>query len=189
MPALTAHELYGFTLVEWDRMPLEYRIRFAAGRYMGWRYGRDVRFAFSSPGIPDRLVAPPGEMHEIDCSSMTTSVLTACFPSSPWGSRGYGDLQVYADRLPAHYDSPIIAVENAGIGVRIAQGFEPGRWHLVQGWRSLDPPRGHAFLVRNDGESMLMVESQLKVGPHWTRTTEAKLRHRYPAALYAAAIG
>ncbi|KKM72078.1 hypothetical protein LCGC14_1424190 [marine sediment metagenome] len=187
--ALTCHELYGYTLHQWGRLDLETRIHFAAGRYMGWKYGRDVRFAYSSPGIPDKLVAAPGHVWEIDCSSMTTSILTACFPSSPWGSRGYGDMQVYADRLPAQYDSPIIAVENAGIGSRLAQGFEVGRWHLVQGWKKLEPPRGHAFLVRNDGDSMLLVESQFGVGPQWGRTTEAKLRKRYPAALYAAALG
>lgn len=195
----TCHELYGFALTEWESLALEMRVRFAVGRYIGGTYSRDVRFAYSSPGVPDRLVADPCEVPRIDCSSMTTSVLTACFPSSAWGSQGYGDLQVYKDRLPDRPDSPIDAVENAHVGVRIENNFEPGMWHLVQGWRRFNPEHpdetkrysGHAFLVKvaDDGVSMVMADSQPGTGPQWTTTTWGKLRRRYPVALYAAAIG
>ena len=188
--ASTAHDLCGFTLTRWNRLPLTYRLRFAAGLYLGWRYHRiDVGFAFASPGVPESLIRPPFTQHTINCSTLTASVLTACFPSSPWGSRGYGDLQVFADRLPDNPDSPIQAVEHAGIGSRVADTFAPNMWHLVQGWRTLDPPRGHAFLMRDDGDSLLVLEATTNIGPRWKRTTRKRLHRDYPAALYAAAIG
>lgn len=186
----TAHELCGFTLAEWNRLPLEYRIRFAAGLYIGWGYHKsNVSFAYWSPSVPEKLILKPFATGMTNCSTLTTSVITACFPSSHWDSRSYGDMQVFKDRLPGNFSSPIDAVERVGIGKRLDQGFAPNLWHLVQGWRTLGPPRGHAFLVRADVDSLLVLEAVGGIGPRWTRTTEAKLRKRYPAALYAASIG
>ena len=113
------------------------------------------------------------------------------YPDAPWTDREYGDLQVYADRLPAHPGSPIEAVARMGVGISVTT-LARGRWHLVQGWRTFDPqtPRysGHAFLVlaAHSGDSITVLEatSLSNEGPRYRSTTLTALRAEYPAGVH-----
>jgi hypothetical protein len=100
-------------------------------------------------------------------------------------------MQIFADRLPAT-DTPIQAVERLGIGSRV-NGFIDRVWHLVQGVRSVDPFRGHAFLVKALGNGMLLIYEATSRGggngPRFIVLTEVELVERYPAKLYKAALG
>lgn len=188
MAAATAWAAAGLTLQEWRQHSLDIRIRIAAAMYMvGWAYSlSNPAVAFRSPGVPDNLVR---RSRLTNCSTLTASILTAIFGWLPWSLQEYGDLQVFADRLPDHPDAPIRAVERMGVGARVSGPLDR-RWHLVQGWRSLTRPSGHAFLVRRDGATLLVLEasSRNNVGPIYRRTTLSELADAYPAGLFWAVL-
>jgi len=172
----------------WLQHALDVRIRLAAAPYMvGWSYSlSSPRVAYPSPGVPSSLV---GGSRVTNCSTLTASLLTSVFADRPWTTREYGDLQVFADRLPSAPDAPIRAALRMGIAEETHR-FLSDRWHLVQGWRRLgSKPSGHAFLVLagEDPEELLVLEaSSLEggIGPRYKSTTATKLREQYGAALY-----
>jgi hypothetical protein len=202
---LTAWEIAGLTQDYWCEHSLDIRIRLAAAGYLGG----DWSYSLSAPKVlydlPAAMYADSLEISETqladgenritNCSTMTVSVLTSVYPDAPWSQEDYGDLQVYADRLPGRPDSPIDAVERAGVGTRV-DALVPGRWHLVQGWRTFDPsiPRysGHAFLVLADDtgdiDQVLEATSLSNIGPRYKEITFAKLQSDYSEGLYLAVL-
>ena len=183
----TANDAAGLTEASWCRHALDIRIRLAAAPYMvGWGYSvSSPRVAFESPGVPSSLV---GGARLTNCSTLTASLLTSAFPDHPWTEREYGDLQVFADRLPESPWSPISAAVRMGVA-KSTTDFHPRRWSLVQGWRSLGAnPSGHAFLAfaDSDSESLLVLEATSidGIGPRYKTTTATALRESYPAGLY-----
>jgi len=202
---LTAWEIAGCTKNYWCKQSLDVRIRLASAGYLGG----DWSYSLSSPKVlydlPSAMKADSLEISELqladgdnrvtNCSTMTVSLLTSVYPNAPWSQEDYGDLQVYADRLPGQPGSPIDAVERAGVGERV-DVLVPGRWHLVQGWRTFDPsvPRysGHAFLVLagDDGDidQVLEATSLSNIGPRYKEITFADLLEDYPEGLYLAVL-
>jgi hypothetical protein len=197
MSDLTAWAVAGLTRREWVRHALDIRIRIAAGPYLdSWDYSIEWGKAKVLYDLPDAMGAEgvewkAGDGRLTNCSTLTASLLTSVYPDAPWTMREYGDLQVFKDRLDAgQTDSPIRAVERMGIGKRVDKPTE-GKWHLVQGWRSLDPPRGHAFLVLAFDDVNLQVleaTSRRSIGPRYKTTTLAELQREYSKALHWAAL-
>lgn len=185
---MAAWEMHGLTLAEWMSRPLDTRIRLAAAPYMcGWKYG-GPKVAFESPSVPTSLVSTTERL--TNCSTLTASVLTATYGDRPWTSQEYGDLQVFADRLPANPDSPIDAVVRLGIGDRTVT-YLTGHWHLLQGWRSLNPPSGHAMLVFAfpDGRLLVLESSSINgIGPRYKVVTQAELAAAYKHSRYLAIL-
>lgn len=182
-----AHALCGFSESEWLALSLTARIRLTASLYLGWGYSlRDPQFAHWHPALPQSRVRPPFTASVTNCSSHTASQLIACYPRNPWTETEYAELQVFRELLEAgRDDSPMDAIERVGVGNRTG-GFIDYSWHLVQGWRSFDPPSGHAFLVYSGPHGLIMLEATSRgyVGPRWQVTTEAALRLRYTKALH-----
>ncbi len=181
---MSAHARAGFSKAEWLGLPLGARIRIAASYYLGWGYdiGRP-RVAYASPAVPPELVVTTAA--ETNCSTLTASVLTACYPHLEWERRDYQDLQVWDIGRPG---SPVDAVVRVGAGHAVSSFGDVG-WHLVQGWRSARS--GHAFLVRAWPDGWLdVLEASGKGhgGPRWRRVQIAGLVHAYPHALYVARL-
>lgn len=187
---------------EWERHSLDIRIRLAAQPYLAgdWGYDEDnpaVLWSLPSAMRADKLV---GRSRLTNCSTMTTSILTSVAPTKPWTLQEYGDLQVFADRLPAT-DSPVVAVVRMGLGA-VADGFRSGEWYLVQGVRVAPEEdnhgtfRGHAFLVLvlDDGRLLILEATSRRgadgeqIGPRYRITTADDLRAEYPAALHLAQL-
>lgn len=201
----TAWALLGLDRDAWLALPMGTRIELALWLYRGWSYPEEqttpVAVAYESPAV--RLeVATSASRRRINCSTLTASILTAVFPTAPWDSQAYGQLQVYREQLPANADSPIDAVERVDVGRRfevdVASATGP-RWfdgyHLVQGWRSVPPydakASGHAFLVLAvGGRPRLKIDSTITghQGPRAVGTSWAELRQGYPRALYVARL-
>ena len=194
-----AWDFGGLPQGEWVRHSLDIRIRIAAAPYMqGWTYSlSNAKVLYDLPDAmgADRVEWEEGDAKVTNCSTLTTSLLTSVYPDAPWTLREYGDLQVFADRLPSHPDSPIEAVRRMGVGEPVPE-LVHGQWHLVQGWRTFDPktPRysGHAFLVlaarSGDGIEVLEASSRRSVGPRWRATTWASIKAEYPAGLFIAVL-
>lgn len=201
----TAWEAAGLTQSHWLKHSLDIRLRLAAQPYMdgGWSY------SLSSPKI---LWAPPAGMRidklvygagskVTNCSTLTCSLITSVRPDVGWTVEDYGDLQVYADRLPDRPDSPIQAVVQQGIAERV-DGPVARRWCLVQGVRELTVENGalasfsgHAFMVRRDGTTLTVIEATsrkdadgLPIGPRYRQTTREDLVQEYKYALYWALL-
>jgi hypothetical protein len=195
---INAWDIAGLTREEWVRHSLDVRIRIAAGPYLdSWDY--DIRKGKVIYDLPDAMRADKvewaaGDERVTNCSTLTASLLTSCFPDAPWTLREYGDLQVFGDRLPENPDAPIQAVIRMGIGTN--SGSVPNRWHLVQGWRTFIPetPKysGHAFLVLSDkqGDGILLLEatSRRNIGPRYRRTTWTELGREYTQGLHVAVL-
>lgn len=169
------------------------RMHAAAEPYLtGWRYGRTPRVEWPWPrGVKGPALAGAPIDREIDCSTLTASLLMAAYPEARWTAQQYADLQVFDARRPA---SPMDAVVAVGVGEQVAD-FAAERWHLVQGWRRLPGhPKGasgHAIIVYDRGTGVLDVleSSSLEmIGPRWRTTTAEKLREEFPAALYLARL-
>lgn len=171
-------------------MTLRDRTAAAAVPYLrGWRYGRTPRVAWPWPkGVRGPAVATTDAERETDCSTLTASILMRAYPDAGWTQLDYQGLQVWDATLPA---SPVGAAVRVGIGEPVLEGAAE-TWHLVQGWRVLDPPAGgHAFIVydRGTGQIDVLESSSIgKIGPRWRTTTWAMLRRAYPAALYLARL-
>lgn len=195
---IKAWDVAGLTRDEWEVHSLDIRIRLAAGPYLsGWGYsyaGPKVLFDLPDAMGADGVELEPGEQQNTNCSTLTASILTSVFPSAGWTLREYGDLQVFADRLPENPDAPVQAVNRLGIGM-IVENLLPGKWHLVQGWRTFDPSKskysGHAFLVllEHDGSVLLLeATSRRNEGPRYRRTTIMELEREYGDGLHYAAL-
>lgn len=192
---ITAWEVAGLTRADWVRHALDIRFRIAAAPYMqGWSYGlagAKVLYDLPDAMYADSVEWEPGDAKITNCSTLTTSLLTSAYPDAPWTSREYGDLQVFADRLPAAPDAPVQAIQRMQIGRPVSK-LTPGWWHLVQGWRSFDPPSGHAFLVlaarEGDGVEVLEASSRRNVGPRYRVTTWTSVVAEYAAAVYLAVL-
>lgn len=139
-------------------MSLDYRLR---ALVESWR------------GAPD--------VTEWGCSHLTEELLHSLYRDR-WDSQATGDLRLFADRLPAHPDAPILAAERLGWGERVTD-FHPGRWHLVQVWwlsnQGVDiggeaPHAGHAFLVYRAEDHIQIV--QTAVGKPLKTSVSDKLR-------------
>tara|TARA_R110002126_G_scaffold36707_1_gene111363 strand:+ start:1239 stop:1844 length:606 start_codon:yes stop_codon:yes gene_type:complete len=197
--SITAWEIAGLTREEWVRHSLDIRIRLAAGPYLdSWDYSlRKARVLYDLPGAmrADRVEWSAGDERVTNCSTLTASLLTSCFPAAPWTLDEYGDLQVFADRLPSRPSAPIEAVTRMGIGYPVGV-LQAGAWHLVQGWRTFDPDTphysGHAFLVLADreGDGILVLEatSRRSIGPRYRRSTLEELRREYSHTLHLAEL-
>ncbi len=104
------------------------------------------------------------EMLAAGCSNGTEMILRRCMPR--WDAGATGDVVIYADRLPEHPDSPILAMERLALGSRVGD-WHPGQWHLVQGWRpgaGVDIGAGvmcvgHAFLVYRSADYIEIVQT------------------------------
>lgn len=174
-------------------LPLDVRVRLAVADLVGYRYGRQVTYPASRPGLPSELVQSGPAL--IDCSSATAYVLlTAC--RGRWTFERYDELQIVDARRPW---SPIEALELAGAGSR-TDGPVPGTWSLCQAWGddSLEDgdgvEDGHSRLVHvdPDGDGLLVFESTSRdsgIGPRWSRTTHTELVRRYAAGVRYAALG
>ena len=184
---MTPWALCGLSEEDWLALPLGVRLRLAASCYLGWGYARHYpHVAYQSPGVPESLISTVDR--GTNCSTLTVSLLTACYPRAGWDAEDYGDLQVYGDRLPARPDAPCQAAERRGVAVR-ASGYLVGRWHLVQGWRALgEAPSGHAFLVLGRAADLLVLEASAAHGPRTRATSIGALSREYPAGLYACAL-
>ncbi len=144
----------------WSALPSSGRIWLALGPYLGWHYTREgtpapnrLGVAYSTPEIPPALVVAGVDRH-INCSTLTASILTAAYPQVGWTTDDYRDIQLA--RTPFVADAPIRAVERLHIGRRV-EDWVIGSFHLVQGWRSLSPPDGHALLVHALADGRLAV--------------------------------
>lgn len=102
---------------------------------------RDLLFAcleHSGGHVYDR--SPPYEDNSQDCVRFTFAVLTDLWPKL---TQYHAELHLTDAAKPF---SPVEAVEAAGLGI-VSEEPIPGRWHLAQGWQSLEPlNRGHAWL-------------------------------------------
>jgi hypothetical protein len=192
----TAWSISGLQREEWVRHALDIRIRLAAGPYLdSWDYSIKWGTAKVLYDLPDAMRADgielgPGDARLTNCSTLTASILTSVYPDAPWTLQEYGDLQCFKDRLDAGtWDSPVRAAERMDIGLRVAK-LVPGEWHLVQGWRSHDPPNGHAFLVLAGEGSLQVLEatSRRSIGPRYKTTTLAELKREYSAGLHWARL-
>ena len=193
----------GISQTQWCDLSVDLRVRTAAAGYLSAGYGYDVakpRVLWDLPDAFGTVKALEGGDRVTNCSTLTTSILTTAYPKNPWTLEDYGDLQVFADRLPAT-DSPIRAVVRVGVGERV-QRFIQNRWHLVQGVSVTPKPndfstfRGHAFLVRALPDGALLVceatsrkdATGKRIGPRYRTTTLADLQQQYPADLHLAVL-
>jgi len=184
---MNAWDLCGLTEEGWLDLPLGVRLRLAASCYLGWGYARDYpHVPFHAPGLPEKLYSVVDR--NTNCSTFTASLLMAVYPREAWTAEDYGDLQVYADRLPARPDSPCQAVERHGLGTRVAAPVV-GRWHLMQGWRIFGAkPSGHGIFVYARSADLLVLEAATSPGPRWRPVSLGALAREYPAGLYASVL-
>jgi len=190
------HELCGMTAAEFRALSIRARLAIVSACFLGWRYSMSVpRVPFRAGSIPRSMVEPAASV--TNCSTLTAAVLMACYPEAPWTLREYGDLQVYADRLPSMPNAPILAIERAGIGSRV-DAPAANAVHLVQGWRKMGPTaadfRGHAVIVATDAEPgrlriLEATSKRMNLGPRWRESTLDDFRREFPAALYFGALG
>ena len=188
-----AWELCDLTIDEWLALDLDTRIRLAASSYLGWRYG-EGRFAFGGGVIDPKLVGPPSTTN---CSTFTVALLTAAYPNAPWTQQDYKDLQIFTMARPL---SPIDAVVRLKIGSVVPVPLE-GRWHLVQGWRTLGvkntdgswkvKPSGHSFKIKPSGSVYGVLQAAGAepgdIGPSWGATTLDEIKKEFKA-LYGFAV-
>jgi hypothetical protein len=86
----------------------------------------------------DRTV--PYDAGSYDCVRLTYAVLSSLWPVL---LDYHADIHLLDAARPF---SPVEAIEAAGIGL-VSSDPIPGRWHLAQGWVSLDPLKdGHAWI-------------------------------------------
>lgn len=146
---------------EYRALCLHSRIMCAVACYLGGSYTtKRPQAPFDIPGT----FAALGNGKATNCSTMTACLLAAVYPHLSWSREDYADLQIFDSSRP---HSPMDAVIRRGIGRQVPD-FIPGRWHLVQGWRSIEPLRGHAFLVQALVHGPLLVlqaSSKGSVGP------------------------
>lgn len=189
-------EAAGLSQDTFRRLPLRARVAIVSSLFLGWRYSLTApRVPFKLGSLPLGLVTAFGG--KTNCSTATAAILMGCFPEAPWTLREYGDLQVFADRLPGLPDSPIRAIERVGIGSRVTAPVA-NCVHLVQGWRKIGPNaadfRGHAVLVvvGEDPTRLLVLEATSRdsaLGVRWRETTLDDFRAEFPAAIYFGALG
>ncbi len=176
---LARHHL-GLDERQWASLPLSVRIMSAAALFMGGRYGK-AQAPFS---LGEWVSLPPGKGSV--CSTFTGCILAAAYPDAGWTAEDWRDLQIMG---PAK-DSPMFAVMRRGIGDRVAD-FQPGRWHLVQGWRHKSA--GHQFFVRADPQAdflqVVQSTSVRKAGPTVDMVSAESIRKRYPHDLFIAVLG
>lgn len=188
-------QLAGLDLAGFRRLPLFARLHIAAAPYVGWRYDlARPRVAYPSPAVPHSLVDPAAGV--TNCSTLTASVLTAAYPDADWTPREYGDLQVFADRLPGYPDAPIRALERVGVGSRVDRPTASTAY-LVQLWRQTGAKpgdfRGHAVIVLrySDGRLRLLEATSREggLGARWRDVTIDELEAEGRAAIYYGALG
>lgn len=168
----------GLSTHEFINLPLSARIFTAAAPFLGYRYAfkdSDVGYPYEAGRLPKARV---GHSTSVNCSTMTTAILMAIYPTSAWQDQDYADIVVYAESLKKHPkgDSPIYAIERHGRGDRVPK-FQINYWHLVQTWNRKTPEGhalakhgGHAQLVFYDGTDCWTLEASSKdgVGPKFS---------------------
>ena len=183
----TAHELHRMSIERWLGLPADVRLLMAASLFLGWDY------TTSRPSVPflphaeyPRSVVNPAA-RATNCSTFTAAVVMATYPTAAWTDRSYAQLQVFAGM---RFDSPVLAVVEAGVGNAV-DALQPGRWHLVQGWRKLSPPRGHAVLVqRGQDDALDILHASSRLGAVVIESdTVSGLERRFPAGYFAACLG
>lgn len=174
----------------WVGLPLGLRLRLAAGLHLGWHYtpkGVKPAVPFAAGSIPADLVKPDARVTA--CSTFALALLMAAYPDAPWTMKEYGELQSFAELLPARPFACLDAVERMGVGERVTTPV-PQAWHFVQGWVSLKPPfPGHAFLAWPDGSVALILQAASTggIGPCWTVAPLSTLLPQ--SAKYPAGVG
>lgn len=200
MPAVvqSAWERIGLSLMLWRSLGLRLRIELAAAGYLGYGYNfGDPKFAYPFPGVGTGRVVTDGKPAVTNCSTMTATLLPQIYPSHKWEAQHYGDLQVFADRLPHRPAAPVEAAIEVGVAHAVDK-FTPGVWFLVQGWHRFDPDHpdrgkkyaGHAFFVYAEPDWLTILEASPggNGGPRWMRKTESQLRDYYGKGLHIAAL-
>lgn len=183
----TAHDLHRMTIERWLGLPADVRLLMAASLFLGWDYttSRPSVPFLPHPEYPRSLVNPKDRA--TNCSTFTAAVVMATYPTAGWTDRSYGQLQVFAG-MPL--DAPVQAVREAGVGIATDE-LKPGRWHLVQGWRKTDPPRGHAVLVRRgEGDAIDILHASSRLGAVVMELdTVEGLARRFPAGVHIVCLG
>lgn len=189
-------QLAGVSASDFRSLPIQVRVAVASACFLGWRYSLTVpRVPFEVGSLPASLVAEAASV--TNCSTLTTAVLMACYPEAPWTLEEYGDLQVFADRLPNKPNAPILAIERVGVGSRVPAPVA-NAVHLVQGWRktgdAAEDFRGHAVIVMtdNDPARLRVLEATSRssnLGARWRSTNLENFRREYPAAIHFGALG
>lgn len=186
-------------------LPLKFRMRVLISRFVGWRHawshGTHVRFPtpFGPFGQLHRLVNP--DHPYTDCSSFATYVIMCAYPEVAWTEEDYGDMVVYADRLPERPHSSQEALERRGVGSRLhdPEAVPVGTWFAFQGWRQLPTvrrpdikPSGHMALAEKINEGFIRVwEVTIRTpdGLQQRVTTVSDLRQEFSASLRFTALG
>lgn len=202
---LNAWDIAGVTKEYWLEHSLDIRIRLSAAPYIA-DWGYSLTAPRSLYDIPEGMHADKLEVSEAglsesgnrvtNCSTMTMSIITSCFPDANWTLYSYEQLQLYAEHVQDSPDSPIAAVEEAGVAHGVVM-FEENEWHLVQGIRELVVTddkltkfSGHAFLVLKKNGRLIVLEATSRggVGPRYRPTTLAELEREYPHSLFIAVL-
>ena len=160
--------------------PLAVRIGRLLPAYAGWAYDRaNVGVVTKHAAIP--AVVRNAPYRATNCSTLTVDLLFALYPDAGWDGKDYGDLQVFADRLPGRPFAPIEAAVRRQVGYEV-DFFITGCWHLCQGWHAKPARTGHAFLVYADSqEELLVLEAQNReqvVDTRWTSLGDLRERYR-----------
>lgn len=177
---------FNLTREAWEALPLYVRLGLAACLHLDWVYGAG-KFPYRCGAIPANLVNELART--TNCSTFTTAILSAAYPSIPWTIQDYQDLQIYSIARPL---SPIEAVARRRVGEIVEEPVE-GKLHLVQGWRTFGKPAtatrppvkpsGHSFVARREGDLLRVLQVANEVGPKWSYTTIADVEEEYRAAL------
>ena len=102
-------------------------------------------------GYRYKLVGPNLDKMETNCCIATEQIMMEYFDIE-FSSEQHGDLMILDPKRPW---SPIDAVVSAGIGQAVDAPV-PGRFHLMQTWRGLNPlDRGHSVIYFESPMMML----------------------------------
>ena len=158
--------------------PLLLRLGGLVAAYKGWTYHRtQVGAAHGAGAMPLSVTA--SRRRQTNCSTFLADVVMALYPNAGWTSTDYGDVQVYADRLPDYPASMVRAMVRRGVGREVDGPM--GGVHVVQGW--VRPWVGHQMIVVDDDPAgrLLVIDANVgraeAVAMSWT-TLDA-LRERY----------
>lgn len=109
--------------------------------FTDYTYSGDVRYPWKLPGVSLKL-APP---HRIDCCTFVEALVVRAWADTH-GSAFTWNMQRHAQMMIQGPDlfSPVTAMVDAEMGIRVPPGEPPSTWCVAQGWRSAG---GHNFIV------------------------------------------
>lgn len=139
---MLAHHLLPASSMQWAALPLGARLQVAASAFLGGSYG-EAEAPYTVPGYPKLR-----QGRSSVCTTFCALVVGAAYPDARWTTEDWRDFMVAGDQR----DSPLHPLMRHGVGDRVP-GFQPGRWHLCQGWRWATVKgggrelRGHSWLA------------------------------------------